>query len=63
MIKKISSDQKGQEKKGLASAQTRKHFTEPRLKFIKPKLTKCGDVTSITGSSPFGTFDPPGFPS
>ena len=41
------------------SAQTKRHFTEPKLTFIEPKLTKHGDATKITGTNGFfGTFVP-----
>lgn len=62
MIEKLSSDQKGQEVKSSASAQTKKCFAEPKLKFIKPKLTKHGNVTTITKSGdPFFTTFPGSF--
>lgn len=39
------------------SSENKKKFTEPKLKFIKPKLTKQGDATKITGQF-FGTITP-----
>ena len=39
--------------------QTKKPFTEPRLTFIEPKLTKHGDVTKVTAENGFfGGFSP-----
>ncbi len=46
-----------QEEKTLDTSQTKKHFEEPKLTFIEPKLTKHGDATKIT-SQFFGTFTP-----
>jgi hypothetical protein len=45
------------ESTGASASQTRKPFTEPKLTFVEPKLTKHGDATKITGSF-FGTFRP-----
>lgn len=45
------------QKKGVDNSQSRKLFSEPKLTFIKPKLTKHGAVTKITGQF-FGTFTP-----
>lgn len=39
------------------SSENKKEFTEPKLKFVEPKLTKQGDATKITGQF-FGTFNP-----
>ncbi len=37
-----------------------KAFTEPKLEFIEPKITKHGDVTKITaGNGFFGEISPP----
>ena len=37
----------------------KKHFEEPKLEFIQPKLTKHGDVTKITFNGGFfGGFSP-----
>ena len=42
----------------------KKHFEEPKLEFIQPKLTKHGDPTKITANggafngSFFGEFSP-----
>ncbi len=50
-IKKTGEDQRGKEDK--------KHFEEPKLEFIKPKLTKHGDATKITAQNGFfGEFSP-----
>jgi hypothetical protein len=48
--------EKNDVKDGDAS-ESKKEFTEPKLKFIEPKLTKQGDATKITGQF-FGTFTP-----
>ena len=38
----------------------KKHFEEPKLQFIQPKLTKHGDATKITAFNGgfFGEFSP-----
>ena len=41
----------------MGSSENKKEFTEPKLKFVEPKLTKQGDATKITGQF-FGTFTP-----
>ena len=33
-------------------------FTEPKLKFIEPKLTRRGDLSRVTAQSQFGEFSP-----
>ena len=38
------------------SSENKKVFTEPKLKFVEPKLTKQGDATKITGQF-FGTLN------
>ena len=59
MEKKLSSEQRDLKAKNvLDSTQTRKHFNEPKLRFIEPKLTKQGDATRITGGSFFQSFTP-----
>ena len=41
------------------SSNDKKTFTEPKLSFIQPKLTKHGDATKITKQTGFfGTFVP-----
>ncbi|MBI2487130.1 MAG: hypothetical protein HYW01_09260 [Deltaproteobacteria bacterium] len=37
----------------------KKPFTEAKLTFIEPKLTKYEEVTKITGQGFFGEFSPP----
>ena len=56
-IKKTGEVEQGNEEK--------KHFEEPKLEFIQPKLTKHGDATKITafnggfnGNGFLGTFVP-----
>ena len=58
MSEKISSKETDF-KKNLSSGspENKKEFTEPKLQFVEPKLTKQGDVTKITGQF-FGTFNP-----
>ncbi len=57
MLEKISAGHIDQEVKVVGDSQTKRHFTEPKLTFIEPKLTKHGDATKITGQF-FGTFTP-----
>lgn len=57
MSEKISSGYIDQKVHGLHAFQTKKHFAEPKLTFIEPKLTKHGDATKITGQF-MGTFTP-----
>ncbi|MBE7444265.1 MAG: hypothetical protein HS132_03100 [Planctomycetia bacterium] len=57
MSENISAGHIGQEVKVVGDSQTKRHFTEPKLTFIEPKLTKHGDATKITGNNGFfGTF-------
>ena len=42
----------------LETIRTKKTFTEPKLRFIKPELRKHGDLTELTGCGFFGTFVP-----
>lgn len=44
------------------SSSEKKVFTEPKLTFVEPELTKHGDATQITKNNGgfFGTFVPPG---
>jgi len=59
MPKKLSAEQiDSKEAKALGFTQTRKHFKEPKLTFVEPKLTKQGDATKITGQPFFQTFVP-----
>ena len=57
MSEKILEGLRDQEVKVVGDSQTKRHFTEPKLTFIEPKLTKHGDATKITGQF-FGTFTP-----
>ncbi len=45
--------QNGQALKG----RDKKAWKEPKLAFVEPKLTKAGDLKSLTGGF-FGTFSP-----
>ena len=56
-MKEKKSQASYKQKKGMDNSQNRKYFSEPKLTFIKPKLTKHGAVTKITGQF-FGTFTP-----
>ena len=59
MSEKLSVEQMdSKEEKALDSSRTKKHFKEPKLTFVEPKLTKQGDATKITGQGFFGTFSP-----
>jgi len=59
MSDKEPKGRKKHDEEGSDSLQIKKHFTEPKLKFIEPKLTKHGDATKITnGPGFFGTFVP-----
>lgn len=57
MSGKISEGHIDLEVKRIGDSQIRKLFTEPKLTFIEPKLTKHGDATEITGGF-FGSFAP-----
>jgi hypothetical protein len=46
-------------KKELDVSQQKRTFKEPKLKFLKPKLTKQGDATKITATGE--TFNGTGF--
>ena len=49
-----------QQKEELDTSKTKKPFSEPKINFVEPKLTKYGDVTKITagGVGFFGPFSP-----
>ena len=50
-IKKTEEVQQGNEDK--------KHFEDPKLEFLQPKLIKHGDATKITAQNGFfGEFSP-----
>lgn len=49
MSEKISKNN-GQQEQRSDSEKTKKHFAEPRLTFVEPKLTHQGNVNEITGS-------------
>jgi hypothetical protein len=46
-------------KKELAVSQQKRTFEQPKLKFLKPKLTKQGDATKITANG--ATFNATAF--
>jgi hypothetical protein len=43
---------------GPSSTQGKKRWQEPKLSFVKPKLTKHGKLDEVTGQF-FGAFSPP----
>ncbi len=51
------TDNKTQGNKNNKVFDVKKSFTEPKLTFIEPKLTKQGDATEITAGF-FGPFSP-----
>ena len=57
--KRLSKRGGSEREKGSGSPKTKKFFKEPKLTFIEPKLTKYGDVTSLTGMGFIGTGTPP----
>ncbi len=46
------------EKTQTSSAKGKKRWQEPKLTFVKPKLTKHGKLEEVTGQF-FGGFTPP----
>jgi len=42
----------------LSSSEGKKKWQEPKLSFVKPKLTKHGKLEEVTGQF-FGAFTPP----
>ncbi|GJQ58030.1 MAG: hypothetical protein SCALA701_08310 [Candidatus Scalindua sp.] len=57
MLKRQSMRRKEIQEKGLDCAEGKKSFTNPKLTFVEPKLTKQGDATKITAGF-FGAFSP-----
>ena len=57
MVEKNLANQSVAEDKHLEENLSGKHFTEPKLTFIEPKLTKHGDATEITAGFA-GGFSP-----
>lgn len=43
----------GKQEENLDTSRTKKPYTEPKLTFIEPKLTKCGDATKVTSQNGF----------
>ena len=57
MLRKDLAKQTADEKCDNENYKTKRRFTEPKLTFVEPKLTKHGDATKITGQF-FGSFTP-----
>lgn len=56
MSKKRPAKQEGPQRDNDPDiSQAKKCFTEPKLTFIEPKLTKYGDITALTGFEGGGT--------
>jgi hypothetical protein len=49
------------QREGQLSAGGKKKWQEPKLSFVKPKLTKHGKLEEVTGQF-FGAFSPPPTP-
>jgi hypothetical protein len=45
-----------------SSPEGKKKWEEPKLSFVKPKLTKHGKLEEVTGGAFFGGFTPPPTP-
>jgi len=56
-MKEKTNQKHPKQKKVVEKSQSRKYFSEPKLTFIKPKLTKQGSVAEITGQF-IGSFHP-----
>ena len=56
MSDKISVEQRDLQEKRLDTSQTNRPFTQPKLTFVEPELTKYGDATKV--SAFVGTFYP-----
>jgi hypothetical protein len=55
------SDRAAAQEKGTSdpsSIEVKKRWQEPKLTFVKPKLTKHGKLEEVTGQF-FGAFSPP----
>ena len=50
-------NERQQEEEQSSSAEGKKKWQEPKLTFIKPKLTKHGKLEEVTGQF-FGAFSP-----
>jgi len=59
-MRKETDDQDTSQNDVISETETRvkKPFSEPKLAFIEPELTKHGDATKITQNGYFGTFTP-----
>jgi len=57
MKEKIVNHEQAQDDTSNEMFEMKKSFTEPKLTFIEPMLTKQGDATEITAGF-FGPFSP-----
>ena len=55
-MKERENQQPQDKRKTSSSPDTKKPWQEPKLAFVKPKLTKHGDLKELTGF--FGGFTP-----
>jgi hypothetical protein len=57
MKKQANGRREHNEQGSAASPATKKKWQEPKLSFVKPKLTKHGKLEDVTGQF-FGAFSP-----
>ena len=57
MSKKPSKPEQREEQGSPSASQSKKRWQEPKLSFVKPKLTKHGKLEEVTGQF-FGAFSP-----
>ena len=57
MKKETNVPEQRSEQGSVPSAQGKKKWQEPKLTFVKPKLTKHGKLEEVTGQF-FGAFSP-----
>lgn len=48
-MKEKENQQPQDKRKASSSADTKKQWQEPKLAYVKPKLTKHGDLKEVTG--------------
>ena len=56
-MEKQTKRQQSEPKESVSSPEGKKKWQEPKLTFIKPKLTKHGKLEEVTGQF-FGAFSP-----
>ena len=61
-MKKENRPEQPEGQKSASSPEGKKKWQEPKLTFIKPKLTKHGKLEEVTGQF-FGAFSPRSDPS